>query len=434
MNWNAHFARADSGDTASPLLPATDTIRDRIRYLASLDPLDYECRRQEEATALNIRVSVLDEEVRKLRPAPDDGAADYFVELEPWPEPVDGAELLEELVATVNRFCVLPKNSNVLIATWVVHAHAHDCADISPILCLTSPEKRCGKSTTASVVSALVPKPMHAINISPAVVFRVIEAEKPTLIIDEGDSFLKDNEDMRGLLNGGHDRRTAYVWRSAGDDHEPRRFRVWGPKVVAMIGRPPDTIVDRSILVRLRRKRPEDAVERFSSRSGIALTPLARKAARWVTDNNIRLSEADPDLPDALNDRAQDNARPLCAIADAAGGSWPQRLREALVAISQQEVEEEPASPGVLLLADIADILGRWKGDTISSRELLAELTADDEGPWAEWRRGDPITARGVARLLKEFSIRPTRDRTSRFYRVSDLREACHLYIEVPPK
>ncbi len=433
MKWDAHFERTEGVDAGSTRTMDPDAVRDRIRDLASLDPLDYECRRQQEAGTLNLRVSVVDEEVRRLRPAKDDGSPDYFEGLEPWAEPVDAESLLDDLLSTVDRFCVLPEHSDVIIAAWIIHAHAHDCADISPILCLTSPEKRCGKSTTASVVAALVPKPMHVINISPAVVFRVIEAEKPTLIIDEGDSFLKDNEDMRGLLNGGHDRRTAYVWRSVGDDHEPRRFRVWGPKVVAMIGRPPDTIVDRSIPVRLRRKRPEDKVERFSIRTGDDLAPLARKAARWVADKSIRLSDADPDLPDELNDRAQDNARALCAIADAAGGCWPQRIREALVAVSRQETEDEPASPGVLLLADIADILDRWTGITISSRDLLTELTADEEGPWAEWRRGDPITARGIAKLLKEFGIRPTRDRTSRFYRVAELQEACGRYIEAPP-
>lgn len=229
-------------------------------------------------------------------------------------------------------------------------------------------------------------------------------------------------------------RRTAFVWRSVGDDHEPRSFNVWGPKVIAMIGRPADTIADRSILVRLRRKRSEDQIDRFSARRADSLEPLARKAARWVADNQIRLTAADPQMPDDLNDRAQDNARCLCAIADAIGGDWPHRVRDALVGIARHEVEEEPASPGVLLLTDIAEILDRWKGATISSKGLVAELTADEESPWAEWRRGDPITTRGVAKLLKEFGIRPTRDRKGRFYRVPDLREACDRYLEVAPE
>jgi hypothetical protein len=190
MNWHTRLSRAKTGDlddtTISTLDPNSDVVRERIRYLASLDPLDYECRRVEEAKDLNVRVSFLDEEVQQLRLVQEDDPEDYFGELEPWAEPVDGAGLLEDLITTINRYCVLPEHSDVLIATWIVHAHAHDSADISPILCLTSPEKRCGKSTTASVVSALVPKPMHVINVSTAVVFRVIEAHKPTLIIDEG--------------------------------------------------------------------------------------------------------------------------------------------------------------------------------------------------------------------------------------------------------
>lgn len=432
MTWEDTFTRAEEGDSSARNSVDSDALRDRIKDLAALDPLEYECRRQDEAKDLNLRVSVLDDEVRKLRPAPDQDRAEVFGEIEPWPDPVDGTALLDELLVTINRFCVLPEHSDVLIAAWVLHAHAHDCADISPILCLTSPEKRCGKSTTASVVAALVPKPMHVINVSPAVVFRVIEAHRPTMIIDEGDTFLKDNEDMRGLLNGGHDRRTAYVWRSVGDDHEPRQFKVWGPKVIAMIGRPSDTITDRSILVRLRRKRPEDRIDRFSSRTGDALRPLARRAARWAADNGIRLKTADPALPENLNDREQDNARALCAIADAAGEGWPERVRQALIGMAQREGEDEPASPGVLLLSDIAEILGRWQGAVIPTKNLLAELIADDEGPWAEWRRGDPITARGVAKLLKEFGIKPTRDRSTRFYRVAELQEACDRYLETP--
>ena len=205
MKWDTHFDRADMDGALNVDDVGPDALRDRIRHLAGLDPLDYECRRQEEAAALGLRVSVLDAEVEKLRPKPEvEDGPEYFGDLDPWPDPVNGADLLNKILATIRRFCVLPDHSDVLIAAWVLHAHAQDCADISPLLCLTSPEKRCGKSTTASVISALVPRPMHVINVSPAVVFRVIEAHKPTLIIDEGDTFLKDNEDMRGLLNGGH--------------------------------------------------------------------------------------------------------------------------------------------------------------------------------------------------------------------------------------
>ncbi|HUS54839.1 MAG TPA: Arm DNA-binding domain-containing protein [Thermohalobaculum sp.] len=90
-------------------------------------------------------------------------------------------------------------------------------------------------------------------NTSPSVLFRVVEAFKPTVLVDEGDTFLKDNDDLRGILNGGHDRLSAFVWRSVGDDHEPRQFRVWAPKAIDMIGRLHDTFEDRAIVVPLSR-------------------------------------------------------------------------------------------------------------------------------------------------------------------------------------
>jgi len=135
MKWDVQFDRAEAGSVTGMDEAGPDALRDRIRQLAGLDPLDYECRRQEGAAALGLRVSILDAEVVKLRPKPEiDAAPDYFGDVDPWPDPVDGAALLDELLATLRRFCVLPDHSDVLIAAWVLHAHAHDCADISPLL------------------------------------------------------------------------------------------------------------------------------------------------------------------------------------------------------------------------------------------------------------------------------------------------------------
>ena len=121
-----------------------------------------------------------------------------------------------------------------------------------------------------------------------------------------GDSFLRDNEDLRGVLNSGHTQATAYVIRTVGEDHEPRRFGTWAPKAIALIGSLPATLADRSIDIRMQRKRPGDRVERFRDRRhGPALDVLCRKAARWAADHLAVLADADPDLPEALNDRAQ---------------------------------------------------------------------------------------------------------------------------------
>ena len=165
------------------------------------------------------------------------------------------AELLGDIVSDIERFCVLPEYAAPLIAAWALHAWAHDLSDISPIMALTSPEKRCGKSTALDVIHALTPKAETTANISEAVLFRLIDRHKPTLLIDEADTFLDAREEMRGMLNAGQKRAGAHVWRCSEieGEIEPVKFSVWGPKAIAMIGDLPDTIEDRAIYIRLER-------------------------------------------------------------------------------------------------------------------------------------------------------------------------------------
>ncbi|MCP8896368.1 DUF3631 domain-containing protein [Shinella daejeonensis] len=402
----------------------------RIAELAQLPRLKYEVCREAEAKALKIRVSVLDSLVEATRP--DGGSeegGDPFEAVEPWPDPVDGAALLDALQSTVERFCVLPEHSAPLMAAWVLHAWAHDVSDISPILAFVSPEKRCGKTTALSVIWALAPRTMHAVNISTAVLFRVVEKYMPTMLIDEADTFLEANEELRGVLNGGHNRLSAYVWRTVGDDHEPRQFKVWSPKCIAMIGKLPDTLEDRALVVRLRRKQEGEKVERFRADRLNEFLHLRRKAARWVEENAFRLRDMDPIIPDALNDRAQDNARAICAIADAAGGRWPELIRSALVGAAAVQGDDEPQSAGVLLLRDIAEIFEARQATGISSTDLCSALCGLEESPWQEWRRGSPITTRGIAKLLKPYSINPQRGREGSSYRRMDFADAFNRYL-----
>ena len=399
--------------------------------LANLDPITYDQQRESIAKQHNIRVSTLDTEVQKLRQrnvVGDDGAA-AFEEVEFWGETVDGAALLGNLVETVERFCILPEYAAPLMASWIVHAWAHDAADISPVLAFTSPEKRCGKSTAMAVVHALTPRAEIAANLSSAVMFRLIAKHKPTLLIDEADTFLEAREEMRGMINGGHNKQLAFVWRCEGDDFEPKKFDVWSPKAVAMIGDLPDTLEDRALVIQLKRKESGEAVERMRASRVDELLPLRRMLARWVADNEISLANADPDVPEQLNDRAQDNARCLCAIADVAGGIWPETIRTALIGMAAMRAGEERKSKGVMLLTDIGDILELWKGGRIKSTDLVAELVAIEDGPWEVWRGGEPITSRMVASLLKPYGVRPERDAGSRFYIVDDLRTAVARYV-----
>ena len=173
--------------------------------------------------------------------------------------------------------------------------------------------------------------------------FRAVEKWKPTLLIDEADTFLGDKDDLRGVLNSGHNRGSAYVLRSAGEDFEPRQFCSWAPKAIALIGKLPPKLSSRSIHVRLRRKAQSERVTELRADRLQHLAPLSQKAARFAADNTIRLHATEPGLPDELYGRTADNWRPLIAIADAAGGKWPERARKIAIELSGRPNEEVAA-------------------------------------------------------------------------------------------
>ena len=356
---------------------------------------------------------------------------------EPWPEPVDGDRLLGELAQTFRRFVILPDHGEVTTALFILHTHAIDAADISPLLGVTSPEKRCGKSLLLEISGGLVRRPLPASNISPAALFRAIEKFHPCLLIDEADAFMRDSDEFRGLLNAGHRRSTAIVIRTVGDEHEPKMFSTWGAKAIALIGKLPDTLADRSIPIRLRRKRRDENVERVRHKQlGSELERIRRKAARWTQDHMETLRAADPEVPEELNDRAGDNWRPLLAIADTAGGSWPERARKAAEVLSGA-VQEGDASVRALLLADLRDLFTTRKVDELPSATIVDALKEMEEKPWPEWKSGKPMTTRQLARLLSPFGVKPEQlwidGGKTRGYRLAALEETFSRYLGSDP-
>ena len=239
----------------------------------------------------------------------------------------------------------------------------------------------------------------------PSATFRTIELAQPTLLVDEADTLLRENEELRAVLNSGH-RFGASVIRTAGDDFEPRCFSTWGACAIALIGKLPPTLESRSIEIALRRKMRSEVVLRWRSGRAEAAV-LARQARRWAIDNAESLKGADPDLPEQLFNRTADNWRPLIAIADRLGADWPGRAR-----IAAQELsgfaESQSGSLGIELLADIREAFTRREVDRFASESLIAELIVDPEKAWAEFGRSrKPITQRQLARLLKPFGIEP---------------------------
>jgi len=333
------------------------------------------------------------------------GQAVTLADPEPWREPVDGAVLLAELMRTFTRFAVLPTGGVTALALWTLHAHAQDAAFVSPLLALTSPEKRCGKSTVLAVLGAVVPRALPTANITAAGVFRTVEKFRPSLMVDEADTFARTSEELRGILNSGHTRTSAFVVRTAGDDFEPRTFSTWCPKAIACIGELPATLTDRAIVVAMRRRKPDERVERLRLDRMGALEPLRRQAWRWSRDHATALQKSDPEMSPELDDRAADNWRPLVAIADLAGGAWPERARRAAVLLSGGRADALGAR--VQLVADLRALFAE-RGDRLASEEIVTALVAMEDRPWPEWAHGRPLTKRSLARLLEPFGIRPT--------------------------
>lgn len=205
---------------------AEEPDADRIARLAALPPLAYDRARKDEAKALGVRPATLDAEVKAARG--EDGDAGMFPEVEPWADPVNPADLLDDLAATVRRFIVLDARQADAAALWVAFTWFADVVDVAPLAIINAPERECGKSLLLAVFAKLVARPLPAANATAAFLFRAVELWEPTLLIDEADTFVRDNEELKGLVNAGHTRDAAYVGRVVGDDHTPKLFKVWG--------------------------------------------------------------------------------------------------------------------------------------------------------------------------------------------------------------
>jgi hypothetical protein len=443
-----------------------------------------------------------------------------FTQIEPWPEPVDGSALLDALAQVIKRFVVLPQWAAETLALWTVHTYAFHLRDISTYIGVESPEKRCGKTTLLGVLSELVSRPIVAANISSPAFFRVIEETQPTLLIDEADTFLRGNDELRGILNSGYTRKTAYVVRVAtlngidkpddasspfsslprssrrkvapsssnsstfsnradsltpsdeeragvrGSDssgslslgerarvrgkepfadptcsnsqsansHESSssrgeqapsekskfeiqkskfenspvrvgsrlvRFSCWCPKVMAAIGRLPDTLADRCIVIRMQRKTQQEQCERLRN---VDTRSLQQQCARFVLDHVAQIASASPVIPPTLHDRAADIWEPLFVLADLAGGSWPDLARQAAISFTGGTPENN--SIGSLMI-DMIAIFTEAETDRMFSRDIVERLNDLSGRPWADSLNGRPATELWLSQRLRPYGVRP---------------------------
>ncbi|MFJ9868427.1 DUF3631 domain-containing protein [Streptomyces sp. NPDC101165] len=331
----------------------------------------------------------------------------------PDPEPTHGSALLDELRAQIAKFVILPSEQALdAVTLWVAATHLQPAWQHAPRMAVVGPAKRCGKSRLLDVLTETVHEPMLTINTTPAAVFRSITDEPPTLLVDEADTIFgtpkmaEKNEEMRGLLNAGH-QRNRYVTRVVGNDHTPHKFATFAMAALAGIGDLPDTIMDRSVVVRMRRRAEGESVKPFRSRRDTpALHDLRDRIAAWARPLLDEAAELEPVMP--VEDRAADTWEPLVIVADLAAGSWPRLARAACAQMVAAEAAAEEDHPsGARILADIRRIfVTQREAESLSTEELLHQLRQDMESPWTEWGRGG-LTARGLGSMLRDFDIKP---------------------------
>ncbi|WP_446750454.1 DUF3631 domain-containing protein [Streptomyces sp. AC1-42T] len=321
--------------------------------------------------------------------------------------------MLDELRGQISKFVILPSEQALdAVTLWVAATHLQPAWQHAPRLAVVGPAKRCGKSRLLDVLTETVHEPMLTINTTPAAVFRSITEEPPTLLVDEADTIFgtpkqaEKNEEMRGLLNAGH-QRNRYVTRVVGNDHTPHRFATFAMAAIAGIGDLPDTIMDRSVVIRMRRRAEGESVRPFRSRRDIpALHGLRDRIAAWAGPLLDEAADLEPAMP--VEDRAADTWEPLVIVADLAAGTWPRRARtacEQMVAAEAAAEEDHPS--GARILADIRRVfVAQREADSISTEELIHHLRQDPESPWAEWGRSG-LSPRDLGSMLRQFGIKP---------------------------
>ncbi len=335
--------------------------------------------------------------------------------------PVASDVLLNDTRSFIKRFCVFPDEDCLTAVTlWAVHSHMVEHFHTTPRLALLSPEAASGKTRVLEILDLLVPESLFTLNASPAAVFRTLAQQQITLLFDEVDAIWSkrgkddNHEDLRALLNAGY-KRGATIPRCVGPKHEVVNFNVYCTVALAGLGDLPDTIMSRSVIIRMRRRAPNEPVEPFRTRKHECEGhELRERLAGWAEDIGQTVGDAWPDMPEGIVDRPAEVWEPLLAVADAAGGKWPMLARNACATLCRV-AEDRRASLGIRLLSDLRIIFSN--DDAMHTEIVLQKLIGevhepdedrrlDDDAPWASLR-GKPLGKRGLATMLKKYGVHP---------------------------
>ncbi len=347
--------------------------------------------------------------------------------------------ILDRVEEFVSRFVAYPTiHARTAHVLWIAHAHLVDVFDNTPRLAALSPEPGSGKTRLLEITEPLVPRPVITVNATPAYVFRKISDPEglPTLLFDEVDAIFNSrkadaNEDLRGLLNSGY-RRGATAGRATvrGKEVVTEDWPSFSAVALAELNLLPDTLMTRSIVIHMKRRRADEKVQPYRRRVyAQESNSLYVALADWSNNARPSLQDVWPELPEGIEDRDADVWEPIIAVSDVAGGLWPKRAREAALFFVEQ-ARDRPATLGIKLLTDIKFVLG--DRDRISTQQLLEDLHAIETSPWNHIK-GEPIDSRFLSQTLAKYAISPRKIRinagTLQGYLRSDLADAFGRYV-----
>ena len=357
-------------------------------------------------------------------------------------EPVDSPTLVRNTEKFIRRYLILPPQAVLSLTLWALATHCFDLFDAFPYLTVTSPTPRCGKTRLLEVMELVVKDAMRATNASEAALFRGIEKFHPTLLLDEAEPLSSKGERaeyLRAVVNAGN-RRGAYVLRCEGQPPSPEKFNVFCPKVIVQIGSPPTTVLDRSIVIPMQRRKPGEQIARFLMRtSGPEGVALQEAASNWCNMHRSDIQRCYEEQPlDTLTDRDAECWQPLFAILGVAHAARLPELKlcaEALTGSKAAVAEDD--SLYLRLLADVWRLFESSGTDRLSSAVLTHQLLQDETAPWVEFDRGKALTQRGLARILGRFGVSPRAIRldngsTPRGYLREQFHEPWARYLTLP--
>ncbi|MGA2233838.1 MAG: DUF3631 domain-containing protein, partial [Tepidisphaeraceae bacterium] len=374
-----------------------------------------------------------------------------FDPIAPHPAPVDTAGLLTDIEATIKKHVILSDHAAAALAVWVLHTWTFELRDIVAYVAIESPEKRCGKTTLLSVLAAMTHKPLIASNVTVGALFRAIDTCRPTLFIDEADTFLAGNGTMRGIINSGNTWRTAYVLRLSRakqnqvgressravselppeppSDPGLKKYSCWCPKVIAMIGQVPDTISDRSIVVSMSRKL---VTEPCAPLAELNTTEIKAKCARFALDARDAIAQSPKIRGEGLNDRAADTFDPLYVIARLAGEGWEQKLHTAALSLASTALAN---NSGTELLLDILSIFMLSGRERVLIRDLALTLREGGCGIKSFALKYSNFNEYRISQILRSYGVKtmPVRDgkEVGRGYAITQFEEAIRRYVPV---